>query len=366
MDRRMKWRRVGLKLALAAVSTLVSLAVLEVALRVCGWPAEDPVWATCPETAFCFAPNLRYRHMSSEYDVAFFTNRQGLRNDEIGPKQGFRVLLLGDSYTCGYGVERPQIFADRLRDQLHVDLINAGVGGFEIIHQLHYFRSKGREFKPDLVVFALYLGNDLTNNRLWESQPDETLRRCDGTSPLVEHHTPKLVCLLKRSVLLRRLHHAVWDRHEHHRVDTPSREYLSLCTEPLDDNARQHYRTAEKLILQLRDEVTASGAKLVVVAIPPRSAVEEGTPEAYAIEGEGRAVYDLVRPTREIDAFLRDNRIDHLMLTDALRADRQRLNTPLYFPYDGHLNALGHQCVAQHTLPFLDAYVSDSRLGVDQ
>jgi len=270
------------------------------------------------------------------------------------------------SSACGYGVERSQIFADRLRDQLHVDLINAGVGGFEIIHQLHYFRSKGRELKPDLVVFALYLGNDLTNNLLWESLPDGTLRRCDGTPPLPERHTPKLVCLLKRSVLLRRLHHAVWGRFECHRVDTPSREYLSLCTESLDDSARQHYRKAQELILQLRDEVTASGARVLVVAIPPRSAVEEPSPETYAIEGQGRAVYDLLRPTREIDAFLRENHIDHLMLTDALRADHQRLKTPLYFPFDGHLNALGHGCVAEHVRPFLAAHASDSRLGVDQ
>ena len=44
--------------------------------------------------------------MSAEYDVEFATNRLGLRNDEVGPKRGFRVLLLGDSFTCGYGVRR--------------------------------------------------------------------------------------------------------------------------------------------------------------------------------------------------------------------------------------------------------------------
>lgn len=367
MDRLMNWakclRRATLaKLALAAASTLVTLGLLEVALRVVDWPGEDPVWATCPETAFCFAPNLRYRHMAAEYDVAFETNQQGLRNDEIGPKRGPRILLLGDSYTCGYGVERGEIFADRLREQLGVDLVNAGVGGFEIIHQLHYYRTKGRQLQADLVVFALYLGNDLTNNGLWESLADGSLRRRDGTSPLVNRHTPKLVCLLKRSVLVRRLHHALWDRFKDHRVDTPSREYLSLCTASLDETAKAHYRMAQDLLLQLRDEVTADGARFFVVAIPPRSAVEGPSPEAFLLDGQSGPAYDLLRPTREIGEFLRQHGIDHLLLTDALRDDFHRLETPLYFPFDGHLDALGHRLVAEHVLPVLSA----RRLGRDQ
>lgn len=363
----MKWqscfqRAVWAKLALAAVSTLATLLLLEAALRWVDWPAEDPVWATCPETAFCFAPGLRYRHMSSEYDVAFETNRQGLRNDEIGPKQGFRILLLGDSYTCGYGVERKEIFADRLREQLGVELINAGVGGFEIIHQLHYYRAKGRQFKPDLVVFALYLGNDLTNNRLWESAPDGSLRRRDGSSPLVDRHTPKLICLLKRSVFIRRLHHALWDRFEEHRVDTPSREYLALCGPSLDDAAHEQYRTAQELIGQLRDEVTASGAAFFVVVIPPRSAVEEASPRAFKLDPESDGPeYDLLRPEEEIGKFLRENGIDHLLLGDALREDRRRLQTPLYFSFDGHLNAVGHRAVAKHVLPVLSDKIGVAR-----
>ncbi len=348
------------KLALAAVSTVVTLGLLEGILRVVDWPAEDPVWTTCPETAFCFAPNLRYRHMSAEYDVAFETNQQGLRNDEIGPKRGPRILLLGDSYTCGYGVERGEIFADRLREQLGVDLVTAGGGGFESIHQLHYYRTKGRQFQADLVVFALYLGNDLTNNGLWESQADGSLRRRDGTSPLVNRHTPKLVCLLKRSVLVRRLYHVFVDRVEDHGVDMPSREYLSLCTASLDETAKTHYRTAQDLLLQLRDEITADGARFVVVVIPPRSAVEEPLPEAFTLDDQSGSVYDLLRPTREIGEFLRQHGIEHLLLTDALREDFRRLKTPLYFPVDGHLNALGHRWVAEHARPVLSAMIADA------
>ena len=360
----MKWqscfqRAVWAKLALAAVSTLATLLLLEAALR--GWIGRPRIRSGRPARK---RPLLRGFATGTCRANTTWPLRRTARGcaDEIGPKQGFRILLLGDSYTCGYGVERKEIFADRLREQLGVELINAGVGGFEIIHQLLYYRAKGRQFKPDLVVFALYLGNDLTNNRLWESAPDGSLRRRDGSSPLVDRHTPKLICLLKRSVFIRRLHHALWDRFEEHRVDTPSREYLALCGPSLDDAAHEQYRTAQELIGQLRDEVTASGAAFFVVVIPPRSAVEEASPRAFKLDPESDGPeYDLLRPEEEIGKFLRENGIDHLLLGDALREDRRRLQTPLYFSFDGHLNAVGHRAVAKHVLPVLSDKIGVAR-----
>ncbi len=99
-DRRTCFARL-MRVALAAASAAVALLAAEAVLRTLDWPPEDPVWMTCRETAFQFAPNLNYRHMSTEFDVEFRTNRLGLRDDEIGPKRGYRILLLGDSCTCG-------------------------------------------------------------------------------------------------------------------------------------------------------------------------------------------------------------------------------------------------------------------------
>jgi hypothetical protein len=342
-------------------STLIWLGLAEGILRLCHWPAEDPVWAPCHATAFKFAPDIHYRQMSAEYDVPFATNHLGLRSEEVGPKRGFRVLLLGDSFTCGYGVERSQTFADLLRKRLGVELINAGVGGFEIIHQVHYYRAAGRQLRPDLVVFATYLGNDLTNNVLWQSTPDGGLRRCDGRLPLEEKGTPKLICLLKRVVPLRQLYHALCRPLEHARLSQPDIAYLGLCALPPDDAARRNYALSEELLRQLRDEVTAGGARLVVLSIPPRAAVEDPSPRAYAGPGRGASVCDLWRPVREVDAICRRAGIAHATMTDALRAAWRRAKMPLYFPCDGHLNADGHRCVAQAAYPVLAAEISAAR-----
>lgn len=342
------------KLALALGSTLLWLGLVEGILRLCHWPAEDPVWVPCHATAFKFAPSIRYQQMSAEYDVEFATNRLGLRSDEVGPKQGFRVLLLGDSFTCGYGVPRAQTFADLLRKRLGVEVINAGVGGFEIIHQVQYYHAQGRQLRPDLVVLATYLGNDLTNNVLWQSTADGGLRRCDGRQPLEEKGTPKLVCLLKRLVPLRRLYHAVCRPLDHGGLSRPETAYLGLCAPRPDDAARQNYVLAERLLGQLRDEVTAGGARLVVLSIPPRAAVEDVSPPAYAA-APGAPACDLWRPVRELDAICGRLDVPHATTTDGLRHEWQRAGSPLYFPRDGHLNAAGHRCVAQIAYPFLAA-----------
>src|SRR5688500_18849892 len=87
------------RLLLACLSICTGVGLLELTLRWLDWPQADPVWALYRETAFKFASQLDYRHMQPEYDVPFRTNRLGLRDREVGPKQGRRILLLGDSVT---------------------------------------------------------------------------------------------------------------------------------------------------------------------------------------------------------------------------------------------------------------------------
>ena len=358
-------RGLFLRVMVAMAAASLSLIFVEAALRAIDWPPEDPVWEPCRETAFRFAANLNYRHMSPEFDVRFQTNRLGLRDDEVQAKRGFRVLVLGDSHTCGYGVERPRLFADLLEDRLHVEVINAGVGGFEIIHQLHFFRSQGRRLQPDLVVYALYLNNDLTGNREWRSGPAGELERRDGKPALETRGTAKLVCLIKRVVPLRRLAHSLRRRWSEPPEANPSGRCLSLCADPLDHDSREDLEMARDLLCQLHDEVAASGAELVVASFPLKSAVEAARPEAYrAGEGNQGNHCDLLRPVDRVAAILHEAGIPHIALTEVLREQRWRLGIPLYYRADGHLNAAGHRCIADALTPCLAAILRDR--GVDR
>ena len=70
-------------------------------------------------------------------------------------------------------------FAALLEDALAVEVVNAAVSGYELIHQLQYFRSFGAALDPDLVVLMLNTGNDLAYNRDWELEGERALARED-------------------------------------------------------------------------------------------------------------------------------------------------------------------------------------------
>lgn len=99
-------------------------------------------------------------------------NSQGLRDSEHGfekPEGVRRVLVLGDSYTWGYGVGDQEIFCHLLERRFQdrgesVEVINSGVSGWGTDQELLYLRQEGLKYLPDVVVVALFIGNDLDNN----------------------------------------------------------------------------------------------------------------------------------------------------------------------------------------------------------
>lgn len=364
----MRTRRLPIRLIkglLAALSTIVALGTTEAALRVLDWPSSDPVWRETAATGFGFAPNLQYRHMQPEYDVAFSTNSHGLRDDEIAPKTGRRILLLGDSFTCGYGVERSEMFADLVEQRMGCEIVNAAVGGYETIHQLRYVQAEGRALSPDLVVLALYLGNDVTGNREWTCDNDGRLVRVDGRPALNPPCEPKLLSLAKRSVSVRRAFHAArqaWTGRVALSEWRPDRSYLNLCVAANSAEAQADWEETYRLVKQLRDEVAAQGGRLLVVTIPTRIDVELDVRQRWEREHLDQAGrLDFARPTRDASEMLDQLGIAHLSLLEPLRAEHARLDAPLYYPHDGHLNSRGNARVAEHVAAWLSGHLSEMR-----
>src|SRR3989338_7088916 len=93
---------------LILISIVLTLCLAEGVLCVANYPKQSwSPWIEDPHTGFHYAPLLDQRMVTEEYDVSIVTNEAGFRDDPIGPKKGKRVLLLGDSFAFGYGVDRP-------------------------------------------------------------------------------------------------------------------------------------------------------------------------------------------------------------------------------------------------------------------
>ena len=339
--------------AIAAVTLAVGLALglAEAALEILDYPphAFSP-WIRMQDTGYGYAPSFHTRMKRlGEYDVAFDTNSAGFRDDEIGLKHGTRIVLLGDSFASGYGVERGEMFADIIEDDLGVEILNTAVGGYEIIHQVRFFQSRGGTLAPDLVVYVLYLGNDLSRNNEWTVASHGTLTSSVHKFPVRTAHPIRLQMLYKQ------VRYAANMRDEQARGEwEPWPDYLLSAERAPSVEAAQDYHEAEMLLHQLNEEVRAVGAKLFVVMVPYRQMVEQQAYERLKSRTtDFDARYDLTLPARKTTEILDRLGIDHFDLTPAFRAHFEQGGGPLFFPVDGHLNVEGNALTAQILEPVL-------------
>jgi lysophospholipase L1-like esterase len=162
---------------ISGASFLLSITAVELVIR-----AVDPLGVSYYEQAGDYVRDkladdqLIFRHRPSwetHYGEVLVTyNERGLRDRPILTKaeNEYRVLALGDSVTFGTGVNQDKTFAARLelllKERLHrpVRVINSGVGGYNTVQEVTYFKQEGITLQPDLVMLT-YVQNDVEVNK---------------------------------------------------------------------------------------------------------------------------------------------------------------------------------------------------------
>ena len=154
--------------ALTALITLAALAALEAWLRYTIPPMQE---GRLYEYS---AKSKRLKLMKPLADMRIFgahiqTNDQGFRDRQahIPPKQPgeYRIVVLGDSFTFGPGVEYDHLYTTLLGSRLarshpEVKVINLAVEGYNIIQYEAVLEEVGLDLKPDLVLLAMFPVND--------------------------------------------------------------------------------------------------------------------------------------------------------------------------------------------------------------
>ncbi|MDH3598158.1 MAG: SGNH/GDSL hydrolase family protein [Candidatus Tectomicrobia bacterium] len=350
------WRMepVLLRVGLSCVAVFVALGCCELALQLLNIPPDTfSPWIASETTGYRMAPHLSQRMIRSEYNVLVETNRRGLRDDDLQAKQGTRILLLGDSFAFGYGCERGDTFAALLETRLGVEIINAAVGGYEIIHQVRWYQQEAADYGADLVVYALYLGNDLSRNHQWKSAEDGRLISLQSNFPL----RPKRH--LKLQLMIDNLRYRLKLREGDVKEWTPYPDYLDMCRQEGGKFQREQYASVESLLGDLNRHVQNHGAKLFVIVIPYKTMVDPQAQARFKAQIESfDATYDLHRSAREIERILEKHQIPFTNLIEPLKKyyDDPRVQ-PLYFFSDGHFNAAGHEFVTDQLLPILQELI---------
>ncbi len=176
-----KAKNLFLNLGLFFIALFLTLFCIEVYLTL--FDKSELVGTSGPKFLYRYHPQagyaLNYNFHSKDIEVtdknnhwvATHTNKFGFRSrEDIKEKNDIlRVMMLGDSFTFGYGVRDYETFPwilDRLLNKVipGADVLNAGITGASNIQEIAYFNSEGIKFSPHLVVLQVYMGNDISQN----------------------------------------------------------------------------------------------------------------------------------------------------------------------------------------------------------
>ncbi len=165
---------VTVKLTIAVVSVLLTLGFLELTLRL-AFPqsemlqGETALFEYHPSFGWQFAPNTQATVTipdghETEVGINEFAMRD--RGHAVAKSRSTRrVAVLGDSFLVGFGVEYEKLVTTRLEQQFlnRTEVLNFGVSGYGPLQEYLLLQERVLQFKPDVVVMMVYLGNDLAD-----------------------------------------------------------------------------------------------------------------------------------------------------------------------------------------------------------
>lgn len=295
---------------------IVSIAGAEVLVRVLGvarevgpsfteWDATDGVH---------IRRSIRVTRTTSEYTMAFTSNAAGFRGPELPAAIERSVLLLGDSFTMGYGVDDGDVFAAQLARSVPTGcvVVNAGIGGTGNGRWLHVLEREHERLHPAVVVLQV-CSNDVEDN------VREGLFTLDAAGGLVAHPPAPPSAMRKLQGWI----DAVPGASSLHLVSL-GRQIGSRSTPPPAGAPPAMTTTGPALELFRALIRAAIGRVREVGALPLLLSADETEEQARPLQelGDALGVRVLRMPSR------------------AERPD-------LYFHVDGHWNAAGHRHVAE-------------------
>ena len=106
-----------------------------------------------------FQDNLKHYGIDVDLTYSVKTNRLGFRGEEPSEDGGPVVLVVGDSFVFGMGVDTHETFPAQLEARLREEwpntvVHNAGVPGYTIVDQREHWKHKLHTMRPDIVLLC--------------------------------------------------------------------------------------------------------------------------------------------------------------------------------------------------------------------
>ena len=300
-----------------------------------------------------------HRHSGRRIEIR--TNSLGYRNREIGPKQGTRILFLGDSITFGDFLPEEETFVRLVETRAQEagrdwETINAGVGAISLENELSILNETGLGVEPDVVVVGFYLNDFIESQGVYVMRLPKLLERSRLLQYLAhlfpsERFAPSSV---RRSERTADLEEWLTDfdrnwpsgkgdfQNDKSAFNELIRRHFSDWGGAWSEHA---WARMTPLVVELQRLSRIHEFQLYLVVFP----VVEQVVADY--------VYDY--PQQRLNAIGESLEIEVLDLLPVLRQEHRRISQPLF--YDGcHHTPAGAALVAKAVHSFLDRHLEES------
>jgi hypothetical protein len=327
---------------------LITLALIwiigEILVRVLS-PSELRSQFLCkPDSllGYSLLPDTQSLLVSNDTSFMVNTNHAGMRDYEYPLEKDsttYRIMVLGDSFAFGWGVEMDETFPKLLERTLNgakplpgirkYEVINTGVYGYGTRQEDLYYKERGYLYHPDLVILSFFK-NDIEDSRrnlqsmYWKSLFSDYFK-------LFAYLRYKQKFFIKN----RRL------------------PLEPIYQDPYFPEFKKDFDDTLALVKDIDQEVTRQKSQFLVLEIPSEIVVN---PEAvikkkYDIPWSPDLVSrNIMKPSRILNDYFQKEQIPFYSLNSSFIKES---NQPLYFQKDHHWTPLGHRLAATSIYDYL-------------
>ncbi len=244
------------------------------------------------------------RFSNREFETAYSVNSAGLRDDEES-LDAPRIIVLGDSYAMGWGVQQDESFPQILEKTSGLKVLNAGVSSYGTARELILLKRLPLDSVQSVVI--QYHDNDLPENQSFLENGNSLRIRAEASYDS-----------LKDAIATRRRYY-------------PFKHMYGLA------------KAFGKTVVQKREEVPSETSEAQAFLRVLKQADLPHHIRLFAVKMDD---YDKINNTfaQTLDSLLKLAEYSHLDLYPIKLAEN--LEKEDYFRLDDHINARGHAKVA--------------------
>jgi len=323
------------------------------------WPQRSDatigMFEADPDAGYRLRSGYRSSVRLPEYAVEIRTDEDGYRvpvNAPATEPDAGRILVVGDSFTFGVGVDAEDAFPGVLERRLAESapgawtVRNGGVGGYGPLRTERLLRARQAAWDPDILVHAIYVGNDLEDARPESFLVEPRIEKGRMVSREATHVRVRLA-LRAHSHLYSLLRERLYGLYRRTPLAERSQYLDPMGLAEWSPHVREvGWPAARNAIDEIARWARERGTRHLVLLVPTRWQVDDAAWDRYRRAwGLPADAFDRDRAQREVRALLEELDVPVLDLLTPMRA--AAAGSRLYYDADRHWTAAGHELAAE-------------------